>query len=79
MKDSLITAFGWYGAAAVLFSYALVSFGAIHPSGPAYIFLNLTGSIGLAIQAYRKQDTPLMALNSVWIGIALVGLIKLLR
>ncbi|EKE06769.1 MAG: hypothetical protein ACD_18C00282G0001, partial [uncultured bacterium] len=47
-------------------------------SSNSYIYqvLNLTGSVGILINAKRKKDFPAVALNACWIIIALIALIR---
>lgn len=69
---------GWYGAAAILIAYALISFDVISPNGYAYQLLNLTGAIGIMSVSFAKQARQPALLNLVWAVIALVALISLL-
>jgi hypothetical protein len=73
----LIEAGGWYGAAAVLLAYALVSFDIISPHGWIYQLLNFTGAVGVLIISYMKHAKQPALLNFVWAVIALVALIQL--
>lgn len=74
----LFEVFGWYGAAAILFAYALVSFSAIPANGWIYQLLNFTGAIGIMIISFIKQARQPALLNLVWAFVALVALINLL-
>jgi len=76
LSDQAVSVIGWYGTTAILLGYGLLTAGAFGPSSLTYIFLNLTGSVGLVIQAQRKRDSPLVVLNAVWVVIAVFGLIK---
>jgi hypothetical protein len=69
--------FGWYGAAAILLAYALVSFNVISPHGWAYQLLNLTGALGVLVISYTKRARQPALLNFVWAAIAFVALIGL--
>jgi hypothetical protein len=77
LRADLIEAGGWYGAAAVLLAYALVSFNAISPHGWIYQLLNFTGAVGVLIISYMKHARQPALLNFVWAVIALVALIQL--
>ncbi|HXE10334.1 MAG TPA: hypothetical protein VN554_02810 [Verrucomicrobiae bacterium] len=69
---------GWYGTAAIVLAYVLVSFNILPAGGGAYQVLNLTGALGIvAIAAVRKIRQPLL-LNLFWVAIALGALIKML-
>ena len=78
MNNKLSEIAGWYGAAAILGSYALVSFNVISPSGYAYQLLNLTGAIGLMIISIKKDVKQSVVLNIVWSSVAIVALLKLI-
>lgn len=69
---------GWYGVAAILLAYALLSFGLIEAKGYIYQLLNLTGAIGIVVVAVSKNDKQPAVLNVVWAAIALVAIIQLL-
>lgn len=77
VRANLIEAGGWYGAAAVLLAYALVSFNVISPHGWIYQLLNFTGAVGVLIISYMKRAKQPALLNFVWAVIALVALIQL--
>jgi len=77
LRANLVEAGGWYGAAAVLLAYALVSFDIISPHGWIYQLLNFTGAVGVLIISYMKRAKQPALLNFVWAVIALVALIQL--
>jgi len=70
---------GWYGVMAVLLAYALTAFAVIASASWAFVLLNLTGALALALMAYRKKDRQPMVLNVVWALIALVALFELVQ
>ena len=69
---------GWYGMAAILLAYALVSFKIITSNGYAYQILNLTGAIGIAIISVTKKARQPAVLNIAWAIVAFVAIIGLL-
>ena len=69
---------GWYGAAAILLAYALVSFKVIPASGYAYQLLNLSGAIGIATISIVKKAQQPAVLNTVWAIIAFIAIVGLL-
>lgn len=77
LRANLIETAGWYGAAAVLLAYTLVSFNIISPHGWIYQLLNFTGAVGVLIISYMKHARQPALLNFVWAVIALVALIQL--
>jgi|GEM_PF-1669863 len=69
---------GWYGVAAILVAYAANSFGFLDAKGLGYVVLNLTGSVAIIVEAFRKKDVQPVVLNAIWSVVALVALIKLI-
>lgn len=65
---------GWYGIAAILLAYALVSFEVLSADGYAYQLLNLTGAIGVVIISITKKAAQPAVLNIIWAVIALVAI-----
>ncbi len=74
-KTWWIDALGWYGVSAVIVAYALVSFQLISTTNSFYYFLNLSGAIGIIIEARSKKDYPEVALNIIWAIIAIASLL----
>lgn len=70
---------GWYGVAAILIAYAANMFGWLTVHHPAYLILNITGSFGIAIDAYQQKNWQPVVLNIVWMIIAFVGIVNGLR
>ena len=73
----LIETAGWYGAAAVLLAYTLVSFNIISSHSWTYQLLNFTGALGVLIISYMKRAKQPGLLNFVWAVIAFIALVKL--
>lgn len=69
---------GWYGVVAILIAYAANMFGWMDIHHPAYPFLNITGSLGIMIDAWKQKNWQPVVLNAIWILIALIGMIKIL-
>lgn len=67
---------GWYGTAAILLAFALISFSVVNPNDIVYQLLNLSGAIGLAIETFRKKDYQPGVLNIIWAIIALIAITK---
>lgn len=72
-----ISLIGWYGVLAILVAYALLSFNLIGAHGYTYQVLNLTGALGLVIEAASKKDYQPTALNIVWALVAIIAIIKI--
>jgi hypothetical protein len=80
MKPSLLTeSLGWYGVAAILAAYAGANFGWMSVHSPLYLILNLTGSLGIAIDAYAQKNWQPVVLNAVWFLIAGIGILAFFR
>ncbi len=76
-KQLLAEIAGWYGAAAILAAYALVSFAVIEGSGLWFQLLNLTGALGIiAISTYKKVKQSIV-LNIFWSLVAIVALVRI--
>jgi hypothetical protein len=77
IKPSKFTEFcGWYGMSALIVAYALASFNVLSAGGIIFQLLNLTGSIGLLIDATAKKVIQIALLNVFW---ALIGIIIVIR
>lgn len=68
---------GWYGMAAIIAAYSLVSFHLIAPGDWAYQLLNLTGALGMLAVALQKKVRQGVILNVFWLVIATFALIQL--
>ncbi len=78
MKDKLVEGLGWYGVVAIVGAYALVSFSAIRSDQLIYQILNLTGAVGIVIDAtYAKNYQPAV-LNIIWFVVAFIAIIRIL-
>ncbi|PIR78329.1 MAG: hypothetical protein COU28_02160 [Candidatus Magasanikbacteria bacterium CG10_big_fil_rev_8_21_14_0_10_36_16] len=77
MKSFIANNLGWYGAIAILLAFALINFAIITPNSSIYLVLNLTGSIGILINAKRKKDFPTVTLNAYWIIISFIALVRI--
>lgn len=78
MKTKIVALLGWYGVAAILGAYVLVSFDIVTVHGYAYQLLNFTGALGIVIETTSKKDKQPAVLNIVWLLVALVAIIKLM-
>lgn len=73
-RNSVIEGLGWYGVVAVVGAYGLLSLGVISANDLSYQLLNLTGAMGIMIDAYKDRNMQPVVLNVVWALIAMVGL-----
>jgi hypothetical protein len=65
---------GWAAALLILGSYCLVSFGKILPRSALYQWMNLVGALGFIINCAWNGAWPSVALNVVWVAIAIYAL-----
>jgi len=79
MKNNFSYIIGWCGVVALLSAYGLVSFGVLASNGFLYQLLNISGAMGIAINAFNKKDQPAMFLNIVWTLIGTIALLNIFR
>lgn len=77
MKNKTIPLAGWYGVLAILAAYALVTFDVIGVKSYAYQLLNLSGAVGIIVEAASKKDVQPVVLNIVWAIVAIVAVTRL--
>lgn len=77
MKNKITEILGWYGVVAIVGAYALLSFNIIGNNSLWYQGLNLTGAIGIVVDALDDKNTQPAVLNIIWAIIALVAIIKI--
>ena len=66
---------GWYGTAAIVLAYLLVSFKVVPADDVIYQLLNLTGALGIVMISIAKKVRQDAMLNIFWALIALAALI----
>ena len=69
---------GWYGVAAVLYAYYLISFDYVTSKSLIYQLLNLLGGIGLVIISLQKKAYPPAVSNTIWALIAGIAILNIL-
>lgn len=74
-----VDAFGWLSSAAVVVAYALISMNKLDSKSRIYQWLNILGSIGLAVNSAYYRAFPSTVVNVVWLVIAGVALIRISR
>jgi hypothetical protein len=67
------------GALLILVAYAAAQAGAMDQHSRAYLLLNLVGSVTLAALAWFEQLWGFLLLETVWAGVSLWGLWRLVR
>ena len=73
-----IEIFGWYGMAAVVGAYALVSFSIIDAGGLLFQLLNVTGAAGILAVSFRKKVWQSVILQIIWAAIGLIALAQII-
>jgi len=68
---------GWYGTAAVLLAYALVSLNFVIAESLSYQILNATGAFGLMFISLKKKVYQPAVLYIIWTIIALISIVKI--
>jgi hypothetical protein len=71
---TLVEICGWAAAVLILGSYGLLSFGKISARSPIYQWMNILGALGFIINCTWNGAWPSVALNVVWLGIAVYAL-----
>jgi hypothetical protein len=79
MSKLLINIFGWSGVVALLAAYVLVSTRKLEGDSIPYQALNLGGSALLIVNSFYFGALPSVAVNAVWICIAIFALAHKLR
>ena len=77
MREKITEALGWYGVVAVVGAYALLSLNMLDSNSLIFQGLNLTGAIGIVIDALEDKNTQPAVLNIIWGIIALIAIIKM--
>ena len=77
--NPLLEGSGWLGTIAIIVGYFLITLTAFSPHSWVYIVLNIFGSIAIAVEAAYKKDYQPVLLNIVWLVIALVSLLQILK
>ena len=75
----LVDILGWSGTILIIAAYYLVSNGKLPASGKLYQVLNLVGAVLLGVNVFYKQAWPAVALEAVWVLIAAVALIRIMK
>lgn len=67
---------GWVGSACVVYAFTMNIYGKLPTSSPLYFALNIIGSIFLIVNTYFHEAYPSMAVNIIWVFVAIGALIK---
>jgi hypothetical protein len=75
--NDVAQAIGWVGAILLTVGYWLVSTGRVNGDGLSFQWINVLGSLFLGIAAAGGRVWASVALNSLWVGIGVVVLTRL--
>lgn len=78
MKNRIIEVFGWYGTAAIVLAYLLVSFSVLEATNIWYQVLNGTGALGIVLVSFHKRNYQPGVLNIIWTAIAAIAIIRII-
>ena len=73
---NIIEIIGWIGSVLIVGSYFLNINGKLKSSSPAYIISNLIGGIFFTINTFGHKAYPSVAVNIIWVIIAIAALVK---
>jgi hypothetical protein len=73
-NDIWFDAIGWAGAAALLVAYAMVSSRKLEADSTIFQFLNIIGSLFLAVNTVFYRAYPSSFVNVIWLGIAVFSI-----
>lgn len=76
MNNLLIEIIGWIGSICIVGVYFLNIRGKIAATSPVYIWGNLIGGFCFIINTYYHHAYPSVAVNVVWVAIAVSSLLK---
>ena len=77
MKKFIIEGLGWFGVIAIVGAYALLSFGLISSDQFIYQILNLTGAVGIVVDALQAKNYQPAVLNTIWFFVALIVIVRM--
>jgi|RhiMetdeSRZDD1v2_1073273.scaffolds.fasta_scaffold28145_8 hypothetical protein len=79
MMTTYVDVLGWLGSVAVVAAYSLISLQKLQSTSKLYQWLNLVGSVGLAVNTAYYHAFPSTVVNMIWLLIAGSALIRIWR
>lgn len=76
MNQTVVDVMGWAGAVLYLVAYWLVSMNKVGASSKEYQGLNIVAGVLIIVNTYYLKAYPSFGLNIVWVGIAVLTLVK---
>lgn len=77
--ELFISILGWIGSVSVIGAYGLNSYQKIKSDSIMFQLMNLIGGILLIINSLYKEAYPFTFINTVWVIIAILAIIKILK
>jgi uncharacterized membrane protein YfbV (UPF0208 family) len=75
----VVEVIGWTGVVAYVAAYGLLSAGVIKANRYAYHAMNAIGAVALVIYSNAASDVPNVVVNAIWLFIAGISILKMLR
>ena len=72
----IIDAIGWVGVCCLLFGYIRASRVPGTSDRVYFHVLNIIGAVWLTINAYYHEALPMVALNSIWVGLGVLAIAR---
>lgn len=79
MNEETVSIIGWLGVVLCSLAFLLLNLKVLKVDNLLYQLLNVFGGTGLVISAFYFADAPNLAVNLVWVLIALFGVIRYAR
>ncbi len=76
---SLAAVIGLMGVVIVLFTYGMLTLGKMGENEPRYYWLNILGTVGIALSLLVQWNLASMVAQILWIVVSLVGLYRIRR
>ncbi len=73
---NIIEIIGWIGSVLIVGSYFLNINGKLKSTSPVYIISNLIGGLFFTINTFAHKAYPSVAVNIIWVIIAIAALMK---
>ena len=71
------TAIGMLGVVIVLFTYGMLTLGKMGENEPRYYWLNIAGTVGIAISLLVQWNLSSMVAQILWIVVSAFGLLRI--
>jgi hypothetical protein len=72
----LIESLGWIASVLIVGSYALNITGKLSTESIWYVWANIIGGLFFVINTYFHQAYPSMVVNTIWVFIAIIMIVK---